>query len=104
MPGLVVFSTVCGILGGFIIGVFYMGLSPSAFLHELWNVIFLKDVLVTLFKTVIFAWIIVWIAAQQGFSAYGGSEAVGRVTTSSVVLSIFWCIIADALFSILFYF
>lgn len=104
MPGLVVFSTVCGILGGFIIGVFYMGLSPAAFLHELWNVIFLKDVLVTLFKTVIFAWIIVWIAAQQGFSAYGGSEAVGRVTTSSVVLSIFWCIIADALFSILFYF
>ena len=26
------------------------------------------------------------------------------VTTTSVVLSIFWCIIADALFSIIFYF
>lgn len=104
MPGLTVFSIVCGILGGFIIAFFYMGLSPSAFFHELSQAIFLKDVLVTLFKSLVFAWIIVWVAAHQGFSAYGGSEAVGRVTTKSVVLSIFWCIIADALFSIIFYF
>lgn len=104
MPGLTVFSIVCGILGGFIIAVFYMGLSPSAFIHELSTAVYLKDVLVTLLKSLVFAWIIVWIAAHQGFSAYGGSEAVGRVTTKSVVLSIFWCIIADALFSIIFYF
>ena len=104
MPGLTVFSIVCGILGGFIIAVFYMGLSPSAFIHELSTAVFLKDVLVTLLKSLVFAWIIVWVAAHQGFSAYGGSEAVGRVTTTSVVLSIFWCIIADALFSIIFYF
>ncbi|MBQ9817424.1 MAG: ABC transporter permease [Proteobacteria bacterium] len=104
MPGLTVFSMVCGILGGFLIGVFYMGLSPSAFFHELSTAVFLKDVLVTLLKSLVFSWIIVWVAAHQGFSAYGGSDAVGRVTTSSVVLSIFWCIIADALFSIIFYF
>lgn len=104
MPGLTVFSMVCGIFGGFLIAVLYMGLSPSAFIHELSTAIFLKDVLVTLLKSVVFSWIIVWIAAHQGFSAYGGSEAVGRVTTSSVVLSIFWVIIADALFSIVFYF
>lgn len=104
MPGLTVFSIVCGILGGFLIAVFYMGLSPSAFIHELSTAVILKDVLVTLLKSVVFAWIIVWVAAHQGFSAYGGSEAVGRVTTKSVVLSIFWCIIADALFSIIFYF
>jgi phospholipid/cholesterol/gamma-HCH transport system permease protein len=61
-------------------------------------------VLVTLLKSVVFAWLIVWIAAYEGFSAYGGSEAVGRVTTSSVVKSIFSCIVADALFSIIFYF
>lgn len=104
MPGLTVCSIVCGIFGGFIIAFFYMGLSPSAFFHELTTAIFLKDVLVTLLKSLVFSWIIVWVAAHQGFSAYGGSDAVGRVTTKSVVLSIFWCIIADALFSIVFYF
>ncbi len=104
MPGLTVFSIICGILGGFIIAIFYMGLSPSAFFHELSRAIYLKDVLVTLFKSLVFSWIIVLVAAQQGFSAYGGSDAVGRVTTRSVVLSIFWVIIADALFSIVFYF
>lgn len=86
------------------IAVLYMGLSPSAFIHELSTAVYLKDVVVTLLKSVVFSWIIVWVAAHQGFSAYGGSEAVGRVTTSSVVLSIFWVIIADALFSIIFYF
>ena len=104
MPGLTVSSIVCGILGGFIIAVLYMGISPSAFWHEMWSVVFIKDILVTLLKSMFFAWIIVWVAAHQGFSAYGGSEAVGRVTTTSVVLSIFWCIIADAISSIIFYF
>ena len=104
MPGLTVFAMVCGILGGFIIAVLYMGISPSAFWHELWSVVFIKDILVTLLKSTVMAWIIVWVAAHQGFSAYGGSEAVGRVTTQSVVLSIFWCIIADAISSMIFYF
>ena len=104
MPGLTVFAMVFGIFGGFLIAILYMGLSPSAFWHELWSVVFIKDVLVTLLKSTVMAWIIVWVAAHQGFSAYGGSEAVGRVTTQSVVLSIFWCIIADAVSSMIFYF
>ena len=104
IPGLTVCSICAGIFGGFLTGVLYMGLSPSAFLYELVGVMFVKDVLVTLLKSVVFAWIIVWVAAYEGFSAYGGSEAVGRVTTQSVVKGIFSCIIADALFSVIFYF
>jgi len=104
MPGLTIFAMCCGILGGFLVAVLYMGLSPGAFMAELMRAIHMKDVLVSLLKCVFFAWIIVWVAAHQGFSAYGGSEAVGRVTTSSVVLSIFWCIVADAIFSVIFYF
>ena len=104
IPGLTVCSICAGIFGGFLIAILYMGLSPSAFFFELTKAIFVKDVLVTLLKSVVFAWLIVWIAAYEGFSAYGGSEAVGRVTTSSVVKSIFSCIVADALFSIIFYF
>ena len=104
IPGLTVFSICAGIFGGFLIAVLYMGLSPAAFFYELVKVMFVKDILVTLLKSVVFAWIIVWVAAYEGFSAYGGSEAVGRVTTSSVVKSIFSCIIADAVFSVIFYF
>lgn len=104
MPGLTVCSIVAGIFGGFLIAVLYMGLSPAAFMFELGTAIFTKDLLVTLLKSVFFAWIIVWVAAYEGFTAYGGSEAVGRVTTTSVVKSIFSCIVADAVFSMIFYF
>ena len=103
MPGLTICSIVAGILGGFLVGVTLMGLSPAAYFFELGKSVFAKDLLVTLLKSVFFAWIIVWVAASEGFSAYGGSEAVGRVTTNSVVKSIFSCIVADAVFCIIFY-
>ncbi|MFA5624627.1 MAG: ABC transporter permease [Bradymonadales bacterium] len=104
MPGLTIFANFCGIFGGFIVAVLYMELGISAFLHELSQALYVKDILTSLLKSVVFAWIIVWIAAHKGFQAYGGSDSVGRVTTSSVVASIFWCIVADAVFSLIFYF
>ena len=47
------------------------------------------------------AWIeqfLTWVRAR------GGADAVGRMTTSSVVTSIFMIIMADAFFSLIFYF
>lgn len=104
MPGLTIFATVCGIFGGFIVAILYMELGITAFLHQLANALYVKDILVSLLKSIVFAWLIVCIAAHKGFQAYGGSDSVGKVTTSSVVASIFWCIVADAVFSLVFYF
>jgi phospholipid/cholesterol/gamma-HCH transport system permease protein len=61
-------------------------------------------VLSGLLKSLFFAWVIVLVAAHQGFEAYGGAESVGRVTTSSVVSAIFWVIVTDAAFNMVFYF
>ena len=104
MPALTVFSSALGIFGGFIIAVLYLDLGGSVFWNQVIRSLIVKDLLTGLVKSVAFAWIIVLVSAYYGFRAYGGAESVGRVTTQSVVASIFWVIVADAGFSLLFYF
>lgn len=104
MPLLTIMSDFVGIFGGFIIGVTYLELSPSAFINELLTVIFMIDVVSGLVKSLVFAWIIVIVGSYFGFTVKGGAEGVGKATTASVVASIFVIIIADSILGLLFYF
>ena len=104
IPLLVTASTLIGIFGGLIIAVTYLDLSAIVFFNRVFEVLTLKDVLVGLGKSFFFAWVIVIIGSYYGFNVKGGAEGVGKVTTQSVVASIFWVIILDALSSLIFYF
>lgn len=104
MPALVVFANLLGIIGGFLAAWLYLGLGPSTFFNQVIKSLVLKDIWTGLLKSVAFAWVIVLIAANRGFRVHGGAEAVGLVTTASVVSSIFWVIVVDAAFSMIFYF
>lgn len=104
MPLLTIMADLVGILGGFVIGVTYLQLSATAFFNELLSVLILKDVLTGLFKSVVFAWIILIIACYQGLNVSGGAEGVGKATTASVVASIFLVIVADSIMGLIFYF
>jgi phospholipid/cholesterol/gamma-HCH transport system permease protein len=104
MPLLTILSDLIGILGGFVIGITYLQLSATAFFNELVTVLIMKDVLTGLFKSIIFAWIIIIVACHFGLRVTGGSEGVGKATTASVVASIFLVIVADSILGLLFYF
>lgn len=102
MPLLVTFSILLGELGGAIIALGYLGISPEVFISRSVSVLGLSDFLITYAKSIVFAWLIVIIGAHYGFRVAGGAEGVGRSTTSSVVASILAVIIADAVFSLLY--
>ena len=104
MPLLTVLSIIIGIGGAMVIGYSYLGIGPKPFYQEVMTVLFFRDIATGLVKSVVFAWIIVLVGAYYGFSARGGSEDVGRVTTAAVVASIFWVILADSLLGLVFYF
>ena len=55
-----------------------------------------------LVKAPVFAWLIAMVGCYQGLKVTGSAASVGRLTTKSVVTSIFLVIVADALFSIAF--
>lgn len=100
MPLLVVFSIIVGEIGGLLIGMGMLDLSLSTFLTRSIEIITIKDVVISLTKSTVFAWLIVIIGAYYGFRVKGGAEGVGKATTASVVASIFAVVIADAVFSL----
>jgi phospholipid/cholesterol/gamma-HCH transport system permease protein len=99
MPLLSIIATATGILGGYVIAYLYLDMTSSMFMRELAKVIKLEHILAGCFKSMVFAWLIIWIGCYFGFRVRGGAEAVGRETTSSVVAGIFIIIVANALFS-----
>ena len=63
-----------------------------------------NDILLGAFKGAVFAFLIGGIGCQRGFTARGGAEAVGRVTTSAVVAGIFLIVVCDSVFAIVQYY
>ena len=63
----------------------------------------LRDVVSGLIKSLAFATIIVHVGCLEGFRVQGGPDAVGRSTTAAVVKSTFLVIVADVLFTAIFY-
>jgi len=102
LPILTFLSDVMGILGGALMAVAVLDLTLSQFLRQLEEAITLTHFLVGMVKAPFFAYIIGIVGCYEGLKVSGSAESVGRMTTKSVVESIFLVIIADALFSILF--
>lgn len=103
LPVLTVYAIAIGIGGGFIVGVYYVGLAPIAYLNQTLDSLVLNDLLSGLLKSFVFAWGIAMIGIYYGFQVRGGAQDVGRATTDSVVAGIFYIIVADCIFSIIFY-
>ena len=101
-PLLVLLADGIGILGGALVAVTRLDLTPAAFFTELRQAVRLTDVLSGLAKSVVFAGAIALIACQQGLETSGGAEGVGRRTTGAVVSILFVLILIDALFTVLF--
>ncbi len=104
VPCLGVLCNVCGILAGGIFMFFSTHLGPGTYLHDVLTSIHLRDVISGLIKTLAFATIVVHVGCLEGFRTRGGPDAVGRSTTSAVVKSTFLVIVADVVFTAIFYF
>lgn len=86
MPLLTVFSTLMGIIGGYMISVDFYGMSPSTFLDPLpYNITFF-DFYSGLTKAFFFGIIIITISCYKGLTTHGGAAGVGNATTNSVVI------------------
>jgi len=103
LPCLTVVADFVGIAGGFVLAIFSLHIPFIAFFNEMAVAILFKDFLTGIIKSFFFAIIIAQIGAYQGFSVQGGAEGVGKSTTASVVSSIFLIILADTLFTALFF-
>ena len=104
LPLLTIYSDIVGILGGYLVGVYKLGVSHSMYMKNTWQPLTYKDFFTGLVKSFFFGIIICIVACYEGMTAEGGAEGVGRSTTSSVVVSFILIIASDCFFTALFYF
>lgn len=103
LPCLTVLADMLGILGGMTLGITSLKIPWQSYFNETAQAILLKDFISGLIKSFFFAAIIAIVGAYEGFHVAGGAEGVGKATTTAVVRSIFLIILADMLFTALFY-
>ena len=100
---LTVYSDLIGILGGYIVGVFKLGISSYKYMNRTFDVLILKDIYTGLIKAFFFGVIISIVSCYYGFKARGGAEGVGQATTMAVVVSFISIIVFDTFFTAFFY-
>jgi len=102
-PLLTMLANISGCFAGYLIAALYIGIPTSLFISELREALSIVIMAKSLFKGLVFGWIIALVAVSKGLSVRGGADAVGIATTKCVVFSITAIILADAVFSFIFY-
>ncbi len=102
LPLLAFWADVTSLAGGAVIANIRLDIEYVHFLSRLQDKLALRHVLLGIGKCYIFAAVISLVGCYRGFNVKSGASSVGRQTTSSVVTSIFFVIIADAGLSIVF--
>ncbi len=102
LPLLTLAADAVGIAGGVLVAFTQLDIGLVGYLHSTQEALELSDVFGGLAKTVVFGLLIALIACERGMSTRGGAEGVGRSTTSAVVAILFYLILVDALFTVLY--
>ena len=104
VPCLTIVSNFFGILAGGLFMLFSTHLSLPLYFHYVMSSIQLRDLAMGMLKSLAFATIVAQVGCLEGFRVHGGGDAVGRSATTAVVRSTFLVIVADAIFTTIFYF
>jgi phospholipid/cholesterol/gamma-HCH transport system permease protein len=88
MPLLASMFSAVGVLGGHIVAVSMVGVDAGSFWSQMQNgVDFQDDILNGFVKSVVFGFVVSWIAVFEGYDAVPTSEGVARATNHTVVYS-----------------
>lgn len=92
VPLLTIYSMMMGIYGGYLISVFFFGMSPASYFDPMPIHITIFDLVTGVVKSFVFGVLIMTIACYKGMTTSGGAEGVGRAITNSVVIT-YCCIL-----------
>ncbi len=102
LPMLGFISDMMGLFGGLLMCWTVLDIMPGTFIARVEEWVPLAHFWVGIIKAPFFALMIGLIGCYEGLKVEGSAESVGRLTTKSVVESIFMVIVVDAFFSVYF--
>lgn len=95
LPLLVAVADFVGLVGGFVMASFSLRLGAVQFWTRAVHTLEFGDLVQGMVKPVVFGYVISTIACHQGLRVKGGTQGVGRATTSAVVISSVFVLIID---------
>ena len=103
VPILTVFGDVIGVFGGWLIAVFYKGLTTYSYMKSIKIFEELFDMTGGVFKAFFFGNGIAVLGCYYGLHCPDGAEGVGRATTKTVVAAIIVIFLLNAVLTFLLY-
>ena len=100
MPLLCAYADIMGILGGLIVGISMLDLSPMAYLTETKATLRLANLWIGLFHSAVFGVIISLTGCLRGMQCGRSASAVGYAATSAVVTAIVSIVVATAVITV----
>ena len=104
MPVVVIIASIVGVLAGAVTTTMTTELGYRAYFDSAWLGVYMKDLSVSLLKSICFGGTIALISCACGYAAKGGAKGVGIATTKAVVWSFVAIVIWDMIFAIIFFF
>jgi phospholipid/cholesterol/gamma-HCH transport system permease protein len=96
MPLLSALFIVCGLAGGYLVGVEIMGIDGGNYVSSLQSAVdFRDDVVGSLFKALVFGILVGLIATHRGYTCTPTSAGVSSATTSTVVVASVSVLVSD---------
>ena len=100
MPLLYIYACAVGVLGGLVVAMVTLDLTPAAYLEETRNAVSGTDFLLGLTKSVVFGALVALVGCRIGLKAGRSAADVGHAATQAVVVGIIGVIALDALFAV----
>ena len=100
MPLLCIYSDLMGILGGMIVGVGMLDISPTQYIGQTKNALNLTHFWIGITHSIVFGVLISLASCLRGIQCGRSASAVGDATTSAVVTSIVAIVVATAVITV----
>ena len=86
LPLLTAMFTAVGVFGGYLVGVGHLGVDSGAYWSSMQSgVDIVDDILNGVVKSLVFAWVVTWIAVFEGYDTTPTSVGISQATTRTVV-------------------
>jgi len=97
LPVLTIVADFVGMIGGFFIAYFTIGLTASEYWTGAYKALEYNDVVQGLMKPFLFGFVISLVGCFYGLRTTGGTQGVGRATTEAVVVGMVWVFVLTSL-------
>jgi len=102
VPFLCLYSMVLGILGGSLVGIYMLGLSPHLYLDQTLQALSLADLWGGVFRGALYGILVGVTGCLRGMRCGRDAAAVGAATTSAVVTGVVAIVVADGILAVVF--